>query len=151
MSISSLFSAVFNWPLVGGILLLIGLVLLFAYLSEKNKRDRTAKPGRQLHFIVPGKSAAACREALQKTSEQDLFLYTLEATAQGGWYFQLKEHRPTGQVLDTLYLLTFDADDPAKICLRFVREAFGQKEPIVPAESLCTFFSEKLGAHASNE
>ncbi len=142
----SFLSSIFNWQLLGGILLLVFLVLSFAYLHEKNKQGCKKKPGRQLYYTVPDKNAAACRAILLQNNEQDIFLYTLEATAQGGWYFHLKEHCPTGQVLDTLYLLTFDADEPAGLSLRFMREAFGQKEPIVSKELLDGFFKQKLQA-----
>ncbi len=140
------FSAALNWRLMGSVLLLVGLVLLVGYLTEKNKRARTEKPGRLLRYSVPGKTAAACRGILGKPAPGDAFLYKLEATPKGGWYFQLQQHRPTGQVLETLYLLAFEDDDPVQFSLRFVREAFGQKEPIVPPALLDEFFAAKLAA-----
>ncbi len=150
MEWTSLLSSMFDWRLLGGVLLLVFLVLLFAYVSEKNKKDRKTKPGWQLEYTVPGKNATACRELLQKNDDQDIFVYNLEPTPQGGWFFNLKEHRPSGQVLDTLYLLTFDANEPAGLSLRFVREAFAQRDPIVSRDLLDAFFLQKLGAIPQN-
>ncbi len=149
MSIS-LISSLFDWQFLMAAMLLIGVLFLFVHLGKKNK-NRGKKGKRQtLYYTIPDKNAAACRALLLQENEQDLFRYTLETTAQGGYYFHLKEHRASGQVLDTLYLLTFDADEPAGLCLRFVREAFGQREPIISSDLLHEFFLQKLGAHPRN-
>lgn len=129
-----------------GVLLLVGLVIIAAFVMAKNRRAASRKPGMHLLYQVPGSTAAACRALLASPLEKDLFAYRLEAAPAGGWYMNFKLYRPTEQILDTLFLLQFEAEEPARFSLRFVREAFGVREPIIPEAMLDEFFLAKLGA-----
>ncbi len=127
------------------VLLLVGLVFATGWLMEKNKKARRQKPGMQMDYTAPGRTATDCRGLLLTPAQEDVFRYSF--TQHGdGWLFHLQEHRPSQQVLDTLYQLVFYAEQPAAFSVQFVREAFGQREPIVPKELLDQFFEQKLGA-----
>lgn len=125
---------------------LVIFVLLMARVSSKRQKKRAQKPGMQLYYSVPGHTTAECRGILGKKGEDDIFTYTLEAANSGGWYIHFTLHNPTQQQLDTLYLLQFEGEDPAILGLRFIREAFGMKEPVFPEALLDEFFAQKLGA-----
>jgi hypothetical protein len=99
-----------------------------------------------VEYTVPGRTAAECRGLLGRPAENDMFAYTLVAAPSGGWYFRFTRHRPTGQTLDTLFLLQFTDENPASFCLRFAREAFGMREPVIGEGLLDSFFAAKLGA-----
>lgn len=128
------------------VVVLVLMAVAIGALYEKNKRKRKEKPDLHAEYTVQDKTAAACRGLLGAEAEDDLFAYELERTAQGGWYITLREHRPTQQVLSTVFLLCFTGDDPAGFTVDFVSEAFGAREPVVPAELLDSFFAAKLGA-----
>lgn len=139
-------AGVLNLRLIGTVLLLVGLVFLAGWLMEKNKKARRQKPGMLLEYTAPGQTAAGCRSLLMAPGEHDVLRYLLEADKGGGWFFHLQEHRPSQQPLDTVYRLSFTAEEPAAFQLQFVREAFGQREPIIPEALLDEFFAQKLGA-----
>ncbi|MDL2254609.1 hypothetical protein LJC49_11215, partial [Ruminococcaceae bacterium OttesenSCG-928-I18] len=144
-----LLTSVLNVRLLGVVLFLVAMVLLLGYLNEKNRREKKKRPGQLLQYTVPGQTAASVRGILGSPSPADDFSYVLEPAKNGGEYLHLTGHKPTGQVLDTLFLLRFEGDTPAQFSLRFVREAFGQREPIVPEALLDEFFKKKLSAHRS--
>ncbi len=138
--------SVLNWR---GLLMavpLVALVLLMAWLFARGSKKRRQKPGQRMRYTVPGKTAAACRGLLGDNPGSDLFAYTLEAAQNGGWYLRFTRHNPTGQPLDTLFLLQFEGDTPAVMNLSFVREAFGMREPIIGEALLDAFFENKVGA-----
>ncbi len=126
-------------PLVAG-------VLLFGWWYARSQRAKKRKPGMFLEYEAPGKNAAACRGILRKPAPGDVFAYSMETTSGGGWRLHFTGHNPTGQLLDTLYLLQFEDDDPARFSLTFMREAFGMREPIITEALLDAFFAQKLGA-----
>ncbi|MDL2294552.1 hypothetical protein LJC60_07980 [Ruminococcaceae bacterium OttesenSCG-928-D13] len=125
---------------------LVALVLLGGWWFGRRGKKRPPKPGQYLRYQAPGKTAAACRGLLGKPEAADLFGYALEGAASGGWYIHFTRHNPTEQLLDTLFLLQFEDEDPAVFSLRFKREAFGMKEPVIGEDLLDSFFAEKLGA-----
>lgn len=129
---------------------LVAIVLLVARVYTKNAKKRRQKPGMHLLYTVPGHTAAQCRALLGTPAPDDIFTYKLESAASGGWYIHFTLHNPTGQTLDTLYLLQFEGDDPAVLSAHFVREAFGMKEPVIGEELLNAFFAQKLGALRSH-
>lgn len=139
-------SAAFSLPgAIAAIPLALAVIFIGWWLSRRTVKWRQ-KPGQLLRYTVPGKTAAACRGLLGKPAPQDIFGYSLESAASGGWYIHFTKHNPTGQQLDTLYLLQFEDDDPALLVLRFAREAFGMKEPVFAEALLDEFFAQKLGA-----
>ncbi|NLW79945.1 MAG: hypothetical protein GXY32_11145 [Ruminococcaceae bacterium] len=125
---------------------LVAVVLLAAWLIPRRRKKRRAKPGQFLVYAVPGKTAAQCRQLLATPLPDDLFAYSLESAKPGASYLHFTRHLPTQQPLDTLFLLQFEADFDARFSLRFVREAFGMREPIIPEDLLDAFFAQKLGA-----
>ncbi len=131
-------------------MLLIGAAVAAALMVARGyvrrKKNPKKTPGKYMEYQVQGRSAADCRGALDAASEQDIFEYKLETTAQGGEYLHITGHRPTGQMLDTLYLLQLRGDFPAKLSLKFVREAFGMKSPIIAEELIDEFMAQKLCA-----
>lgn len=133
------------------VLALAVLVLLVGYTMAKNEKTRRKRPGQHLLYQCPGRTAAACRGLLENPAAGDLFAYKLESAPAGGWYITFQRHNPTQQILDTLFLLQFEGDDPARFSLAFKREAFGAREPVMPEAMLDEFFSQKLGAQRMEE
>lgn len=131
---------------VGLAAVLVAAVLAVAWLYQKNAGRRRKKPGQCLWYRAPVYNAATCRGLLGKNPAADIFAYGLEAAPSGGWYLHFTAHNPTGQPLDTLFLLQFEEDAPAVFSLAFVREAFGMREPIIKEELLDAFFAQKLAA-----
>ncbi len=127
-------------------LALAALVLFSFYTMAKNRGALGKGRSNDLFYEVPGKNAAACRAALGTRAQEDLFAYRLDAAANGGWRITFTRHVPTDQILDTTYLLQFAGDDPARIWLKFLGEAFGQRESVIPAALLDAFFAAKLAA-----
>lgn len=125
---------------------LVGLVLLFAWLYFRNQKGKKKKTGQYMRFQSSAFTAAGCRGLLGKRSEDDLFTYKLETAPTGGWYLTLTGHKATGQPLETVFLLQFEDESPAIFSLKFVREAFGMREPVVGEDLLCEFFLKKLSA-----
>lgn len=126
-------------------LFLAAVVLMAGYVAEKNRRVKKKRAGQHMAYEAPGKTAAACRGLLLGMTEADLFGYEIEQT-QVGWYLTLRSHRPTGQVLATVFQLVFTGEDPARFTLDFISEAFGSREPVMPESMLDEFFAQKLGA-----
>ena len=135
-----------NWQGLLVAVPLVAVLLLLFYLYQRANKKRPPKPGMLLRYEVADKNAAACRGRLGQPEEDDIFRYTLESAPAGGWYIHFTGHRPTQQQLDTLYLLQFEDDMPAVFSLKFVREAFGMKEPIIGEALLDDFFAQKLAA-----
>lgn len=125
---------------------LVAIVLLIAWLLSRSKKKRRARPGRFLEYRVPGRPAAQCRTLLATPHADDLLETELKNAASGGWYLHFTLHKPTAQPLDTLYLLQFEDGPDAHFTLQFVREAFGNPDPILPESLLDAFFLQKLGA-----
>lgn len=137
---------ILNWQGLALAVPLVAAVLFAGWWFGRRGKNRPPKPGQLLRYSVPGKTAAACRGLLGKHGPDDLFDYTLEGAASGGWYIHFTRHSPTGQMLDTLFLLQFEDEDPAVFSLRFKREAFGMREPVMGEDLLDDFFKAKLGA-----
>ena len=132
------------------VFLIVAIVALlgFSMYTLAKSRGVLAKKASGVHvYEAPGKTAAACRRLLGQRTEQDLFAYKLEAAPAGGWHLTLTRHNPTDQILDTMYLLQLKGEHPARVALKFEREAFGQREAVVPDELLDSFMLAKLGAH----
>lgn len=125
---------------------LIVMILAGAYFVIRRRRGNRKRPGIRLLYEAPGKTSAECRALLGRRSKEDVFQYRLEEAKSGGWYLHFLRHNPTGQVLDTLFLLQFVAEMPARFSFSFVREAFGVREPIIPEDLLDIFFLKKLQA-----
>lgn len=126
---------------------LVAAVLLAARLWTKRRGQQGGKARRwELYYEAPGKTSAECRRLLGARSADDVMAYELEGAQSGGWYIHFVRHNATNQMLDTLFLIQFEAELPARFSLRFVREAFGMREPVTPPELLDAFFGGKLGA-----
>ncbi len=129
---------------------LAALALLLGWWYTRSAKKRKAKPGMHLAYTAPG-TAAACRGKLGRPADSDIFAYGIEAAAPGGSYIHFTCHKPTGQMLDTLFLLQFTEEDPAAFTLDFVREAFGMREPVIGEALLDAFFAQKLDAARRDE
>lgn len=125
---------------------LVAMVLALGWWYARSQRKRRSRPGQSLRYRVPTLTAASCRGLLSHPAPEDIFSYTLEGAPSGGWYLTFTLHNPTGQPLSTLFLLQFEAEAPAILSLRFVREAFGMTEPVISEALLDQFFAEKMGA-----
>lgn len=137
---------ILNWR---GLLLgvtLAGMVLLAGWFTARSKKTRRKRPGQYLLYTVPTRTAAACRDLLSHKNIYDSFAYTQQPAPDGGSYFTLTHHNPTGQTLATVFLLRFEAESPARFSLSFVRDVFGAKEPVMPEALLDEFFAQKLDA-----
>lgn len=88
-----------------------------------------------------------CFDRLDQHSAQDEFAYECQREKDGSFLLHLTLHQPTQQPLDTLYTLRLDPGRQTVVTLIFIREAFGYKEPLFPAEMLDTFLQQKLDAH----
>lgn len=141
-----LLSRVLNLQNLFTALLLVAMVLAIAYVFAGRGKKGRRRPGQLLRFESPGRTAAACRDLLSHKNIHDIFAYELEAAPGGGWYIHLTRHNPTEQILDTLFLLQFEKEEPARFSLKFIREAFGQREPVMPEAMLAEFFQQKLDA-----
>ncbi len=128
------------------ILAIVALLGFSMYTLAKSRGALSKKRGVHV-YEAPGKTAAECRRLLGQRTEQDLFAYKLEAAPAGGWHLTFSRHTATDQILDTMYLLQFEGERPARIALKFEREAFGQREAVIPGELLDAFMLAKLGAH----
>ena len=127
-------------------LALVGMVWFIAYSRAKNKVAKKSKPGQYMEYTAPHKTATQCRALLDIHSPDEIFDYTIESAPQGGWFIHFTTHRPTGQIMDTLYLIQFTSEQPARFFLSFIREAFGSKEPVFPESMLDEFIQNKLEA-----
>lgn len=145
MSLSVTLDRIFNLQGLFIAVPLVALVLLLAWFFARSKKKKVQKPGQLLYYTVPGKTAAACRSLLGSNTQDDLFSYKLESSA-GGWHIHFVLHNPTGQPLDTLFQLQFVDEAPTMLEVRFAREAFGMREPVIGEELLDIFFEQKLGA-----
>lgn len=143
---SQIMSAVLNPQLLVTVFVLILGVLLAGYITARNKKNRRKKPGQYIVYEVPGRTAAECRDILSRKNIYDTFAYTLEPAPSGGYFVTFTRHIPTEQGLATVFQLQFEAENPAKLSLLFVREVFGMKEPVLPEALLDEFFAQKLGA-----
>ncbi len=142
----SVLGSILNLRMLLFVLVLVGLVLLVGYVTAKNKRAQQKKPGQYMRYEAVGRTAAQCMDLLEHKNIHDIFAYKLEQARGGGWYITLKLHIPTEQMLDTVFLLQFETETPARFSLRFVREAFGMREPVEPESMLDEFFAQKLDA-----
>ncbi|MGD9559958.1 MAG: hypothetical protein AB7V55_05050 [Oscillospiraceae bacterium] len=125
---------------------LVALVLLVGWLVARTRKKSRVRPGHFMEYEAHGHSAVECRLLLEQKDEADLFDYTLEAAPHAGRVLHLTGHRPTGQPLDTVYLIQFEDGPSARFTLRFVREAFANPDPLPPEALLDAFFAAKLDA-----
>lgn len=125
---------------------LVVFVLVIGWWYATHQKKRRQKPGQYLRYHVPTLTAASCRGLLGQPQSSDLFAYTLQSAAGGGWYITFTQHTATQQPLDTVFLLQFENEAPAEFSLTFTREAFGMREPVISEDLLDSFFSSKLGA-----
>ncbi len=88
-----------------------------------------------------------CFDRLDQHNAQDEFAYECQREKDGSFLLHLTLHQPSQQPLDTLYTLRLDPGRQTVVTLIFIREAFGYKEPLFPAEMLDTFLQQKLDAH----
>lgn len=124
---------------------LCALLIVAAYSLQKGKRARTKKPGQFTRYISPKYSAQQCRDFLSHKNIHDLFEYTIESDG-GREYILFTKYLPTQQIVETVFLLEYEQQEPAVFTLRFVREAFGYREPVFPPAFLDEFFYKKLEA-----
>ncbi len=125
---------------------LIILAVLMGKFFKKLKIKKRKKPGQFMRYEVKDSTATACRGKLGVPQTEDIFHYKLEDAMSGGWYIHFLKHNATQQQLDTVFLIQFEEENPAVFSLRFVREAFGMKEPVIGESLLDDFFAKKLGA-----
>lgn len=122
-----------------------GLVLLLAYLLQKNKA--TSNKSTKIYRVYQSQTytAAQCQDFLKNTNIHDTFAYTLTPSPKGT-EICFTHYNPTQQIMATTFLLCFQQQQPAVFSLTFLREAFGNPEPVVPPALLDAFFSQKLSA-----
>ncbi len=125
--------------------LVLGILLFGKYFASRTKK-RPQKQGTLLTYEVQGRTATECRGILSAPDDADIFAYTLQTSEQAS-YLHITQHRPTSQPLDSLYTLSFEQERPAVFSLKFVREAFGMREPIINSALMDDFFAQKLNAH----
>ncbi len=125
------------------------LVLVFGiYWVTKNKTfDKPNEKSKNLSIEFRTDLAFdECLDALSTPADNDIFAYEIEREASGNFALHFSLHKKTMQPIDTLYSMRIDSGKQTVITLVFLREAFGYKEPVFPAELLENFFKEKLSA-----
>ncbi len=131
--------------LIWAIPLIVFAVLMVKFLKKLKIKTRK-KPGQFMRYEVKDATATECRGKLGKPQTEDIFHYKLEDAMSGGWYIHFLKHNATQQQLDTVFLIQFEEETPAVFSLRFIREAFGMKEPVIGESLLDDFFAKKLDA-----
>lgn len=126
--------------------ILAGMVVFAVVMLSRNRMGKKKRPGQYLEFVAEGKTAAQCRGLLSAPGDNRVFEYRLERAKSGGQYITFTRYVPTEQILDTVYLLVFEDESPARISMTFVREVFGANEPVFGEALLEEFFQDKLGA-----
>ena len=122
-----------------------GLVVLFAYVMQKNKKATAQNPKYFALYHSTKYTAGQCRDIMKNKNIHDTFAYTLSYTPKGTEII-FTNYYPTQQIMETVFLLAFTQEEPAEFSLTFVREAFGSKEPVIPPVLLDEFFAQKLDA-----
>ena len=130
-------------------LLILALVLWsIFYLAGRTQRRRRGRsgPGGVCEYRT-SRPLDHCIDYLNHENVNDLFAYTCQRQADGSFLMHLTLHRPTRQPLDTLFSLRLEQGSQTVVTLCFLREAFGEKQPVFPQEMLDAFLLQKLDAH----
>ena len=133
-------------PIVSLVLALLGLALCIWFISRRDRERRTAPGACGTTIYRTDWPLDDCMDALARHGEQDIFAYTLRRDPDGSFLLHFTRHNPTAQPLDTLYQLRLDPGSRTTVTLIFLREAFGYKEPVFPADMLVAFMKQKLDA-----
>ncbi len=130
---------------------LIALTLVVAYQVNKKQIERKrAQAGNALQAEYrTDLPIDDCIDLLRHPTGDEIFSYTFTRQRDGSFLLHFTLHNPTGQSLDTVYSLRMDAGRQTIITLDFLRETFGNPEPVFKGELLDTFICQKLSATRS--
>ena len=133
--------------MVPGIIILAAVCIIFFVLARQaDRRRQGAGPGGTCEYRT-AHPIDHCIDFLAHKNVNDLFDYTCQRQPNGVFLLHLTLHRPTRQPVDTLFYLRLDPGSQTVVTLSFVREAFGEKQPVFPQEVLDAFMQQKLDAH----
>lgn len=124
---------------------IVGFIMFLLTRREQTRRSQYGPAGiSEFRTDLP---LDDCFDRLDSHSTDDVFVYECRRENDGGFMLHFTLHQPTQQPLDTLYTLRLDPGRQTVVTLIFIREAFGYKEPLFPAEMLDEFLAQKLDAH----
>lgn len=127
---------------------LIALTLVVAYqVNKKQIERRRSQAGNALQAEYrTDLPIDDCMDLLRNPTGDEIFAYTCIRQRDGSFLLHFTLHNPTGQPLDTVYTLRLDPGRQTVITLDFVRETFGNPEPVFKGDLLDTFICQKLSA-----
>jgi len=127
-------------------LLVVAAVVVFTYLVIQKQDQRRHTGGAICAEYRTDLPFDVCMDAMRRQTNDDIFVYDFTRQPDGSFLLNFTMHRATGQPMDTLYQMRIDGGSRTVISLNFIREAFGNPEPVFGVELLDAFICQKLSA-----
>lgn len=127
-------------------LLVVAAVVVFTYLIIQKQDQRRRAGGTICAEYRTDLPFDVCMDAMRRQSGDDIFVYNFTRQPDGSFLLHFTMHRATSQPMDTLYQMRIDSGSRTVISLNFIREAFGNPEPVFGVELLDAFICQKLSA-----